>query len=84
MKNVQILRKITPVYSEVLVNLKNIQSPDFVGGRRSYLRYLCLFEYNGVQHIDFVLCCMWFFSFILCTLHFFVCCQFLWIVPFWL
>ena len=42
----------------------------------SYLRYYCLFVYNGVQHIMcgvFVL-----FFFVLCTL----CCQFLWIVPF--
>ena len=44
----------------------------------SYLRYLCLFAYSGVQHIlcrVFVL----FFS-VLCTL----CCQFLWIFHFWL
>ena len=27
----------------------------FVGGFMSYLRYLCLFAYNGVQHI---LCCV--------------------------
>ena len=40
----------------------------------SYLRYLCLLTYSGVQHIlcyAFVL-----FFFVLCTL----CCQFLWIV----
>ena len=44
----------------------------------SYLRYLCLFAYSGVQHIlcnVFVL-----FVFVLCTL----CCQFIWIVHFWL
>ena len=45
-------------------------------GLMSYLRYLSLFVYSGVQHI---LCCVfgWFF-FVLCTL----CCQFLWIVHF--
>jgi hypothetical protein len=48
----------------------------FVGGFKSYLRYLCLFAHNGVQHI---LCCVFvLFFFILCTL----CCQFLWIVLF--
>jgi energy-coupling factor transporter transmembrane protein EcfT len=44
----------------------------------SYLRYVCLFAYNGVQHI---LCCVFvLFFFVLCTL----CCQFLWIVLFWI
>ena len=44
----------------------------------SYLRYLCLFAYSGVQHI---LCYVFvLFVFVLCTL----CCQFLWIVHFWL
>ena len=44
----------------------------------SYLRYLCLFTHSGVQHI---LCCVFvLFVFVLCTL----CCQFLWIVYFWL
>jgi len=37
----------------------------------SYLRYLCLFEYSGLQQI---VCCV----FVL----FFLCCQFLWIVLF--
>jgi hypothetical protein len=42
----------------------------------SYLRYLCLFAYSGVQHI---LCCVFIlFFFILWTLS----CQFLWIVQF--
>jgi hypothetical protein len=41
----------------------------------SYLPYLCLFVYSGVQHL---LCCVIvLFFFILCVL----CCQFLWIVP---
>ena len=40
----------------------------------SYVRYLCLLPYSGVQQI---LCCVFvLFVFILCTL----CCQFLWIV----
>ena len=48
----------------------------FVGGLMSYLRYLCLFAYSGVQHI---LCCVFvLFVFVLCIL----CCQFLWIVHF--
>jgi hypothetical protein len=48
----------------------------FVGGLMSYLRYLCLFAYSGVQHI---LCYVFvLFVFVLCTL----CCQFLWIVHF--
>ena len=39
----------------------------------SYLRYLCLFAYIGVQHI---LCCIFdLVFFILCTLYY----QFLWI-----
>ena len=39
----------------------------------SYLPYLCLFTYSGVQHI---LCCVLALPFfVLCTL----CCQFLWI-----
>ena len=46
----------------------------FVGGFMSYLRYLCLFTYSGVQHI---LCCVFvLFVFVLCAL----CCQLLWIV----
>ena len=48
----------------------------FVVGLMSYLRYLCLFSYSGVQHI---LCYVFvFLDFVLCTL----CCQFLWIVYF--
>jgi len=30
----------------------------------SYLRYLCLFAYNGVQHI---LCSAWFYLFSICV-----------------
>jgi len=42
----------------------------------SYLPYLCLFVYSGIQHI---LCCVLvLIAFFLCTL----CCQFLWIVHF--
>ena len=49
----------------------------FVGGLMSYLCYLCLFVYSGVQHI---LCCVYaLFVFVLCT----KCCQFLWIVHSW-
>ena len=48
----------------------------FVGWFMSYLRYLCLLTYSGVQH---QLCCVFvLFVFVLCT----VCCQFLWIVDF--
>ena len=47
----------------------------FIGGLISYLRYLCLFVYSGVKHI---LCCVFDFPFVLCTL----CYQFLWIVHF--
>jgi len=44
----------------------------------SYLRYLYLFVHMGVQHI---LCCVFLlFFFVLCTL----CCQFLWMIHFWL
>ena len=46
----------------------------FVGGLMSYLRYLCLFVYIGVQHI---LCCVF-------VLFSFTTCKFLWIVDFWL
>ena len=38
----------------------------FVGGRMSYLRYLCLFAHSGVQHI---LCCVFvLFSLVLFSL----------------
>ena len=50
----------------------------FVGVPMFYLCYLCLFVHCGVQHI---LCYVFvLFFFVLCTL----CCQFLWIVHFWL
>jgi len=50
----------------------------FAGGLMSYLCYLCLLGYNGVQHI---LCSAFsLFGFVFCTL----CCQFLWIVHCWL
>ena len=68
-----------------------------VGIRMSYLRYLCLFVYNGVQHI--LSCVFVLFVFVLClvfrvlsvsldclfdSVFVFVhlCCQFLWIVRF--
>ena len=52
--------------------------PLFVRGLVSYLRYMCLIQYCGVQHI---LCCVFvLFFFVLCT----ICCQFLWIARFWL
>ena len=39
----------------------------FVGGLMSYLRYLCLFTYSGVQHI---LCCVFvWFCFVLCAMY---------------
>jgi len=44
----------------------------------SYLRYLCLFAHNGVQHI---LCCVFVFFFLVLCIP---CCQFLWIVHLWL
>ena len=48
----------------------------FVWGLMFYLHYLCLFSYNGVQHI---LCFVFaLFFFVLCNL----CCQFFWIVHF--
>ena len=50
----------------------------FLGGLMFYLRYFCLFVHCGVQHI---LCFVFvLFFFVLCNL----CCQFLWIVHFWL
>ena len=43
-----------------------------------FLRYMCLSAYNGFQHI---VCCVFaLFVSVMCTL----CCQFLWIVHFWL
>jgi len=42
----------------------------------SYLRYLCVLAYSGVQHI--LWCVFALFVVIMCTL----CCQFLWIVNF--
>jgi len=33
----------------------------FVGGRMSYLRYLCLFAYIGVQHIHVCVFVLFFF-----------------------
>jgi hypothetical protein len=48
-----------------------------VGGFMSYLRYLCLFTYIGVQHR---LCCVFVLIFVVfCTL----CCEFLWNIHFW-
>ena len=50
----------------------------FVGPPMSYLRYLCLFVYNGIQDM---LCCvfvLFFFVLVLCT----ICCQYLWNVHF--
>ena len=47
-------------------------------GRLSYLRYLCLFTYGGVQRI---LCCVFLLMcVVLCTL----CYKLLWIVNIWL
>ena len=46
----------------------------FVGAFMSYLHYLCLVEYSGVQHI---LCFLFCVSSYLCTL----CCQFLFYCP---
>jgi len=52
--------------------------PLFVRGLVHLLPYLCLLAYSGVKHI---VCCVFvLFFFLLCTL----CCQFLWIVHFWL
>jgi hypothetical protein len=48
----------------------------FEGGIKSYLRYLCL--HSGVQHI---LCCV---LVLICFVLWTLCCQFLWIVHFWL
>jgi len=50
----------------------------FEGGLMSYLRYMCLVAHSGIQHI--LRCVFVLFFFVLCTL----CCQFLWIVYFWL
>ena len=50
----------------------------FVGGLMSYLRYLCVLAYSGVQHI--LGCVFVLFFVVLRTL----CCQFLWLVHFWL
>jgi hypothetical protein len=48
----------------------------FLEGLMSYLRYLCLFAYNGVQHV--FVCVFVLFFFLLSTQY----CQFLWIVNF--
>ena len=50
----------------------------FIAGLMSCLRYWCLFVYSGVHHI--LRCVFVLFVFVLCT----PCCQFLWIVQFWL
>jgi len=48
----------------MLCSVFNLQL--FVGGLKSYLRYLCLLTHSGVQHI---LCCVFrYFVFVLCTL----------------
>jgi hypothetical protein len=54
--------------------------PPFVCRRAhmSYLRYVCLFAYCGVQNI--LRCVFVLFVFVLCAL----CFRFLWIVHFWL
>ena len=49
-----------------------------VGGHMSYLRYLCLLACSGVRQIYY--CVFLLFFFVLCIL----CCQFLWMIHFWL
>jgi hypothetical protein len=61
-----------PGYFRIKRCLVGLYRQFFAGWLVSFLRYLCLFEYSGVQRI---LCCV-LFCFLLCTL----CCQFLWIV----
>ena len=62
-------------WDSIEVCLPNYGLSYFVGGLMSYLRYLFLFTYSGVQHI---LCSI----FALVCLR--LCCQFLWFVHFWL
>jgi hypothetical protein len=60
------------------IKLNNHQSNILLGGLMPYIRYMCLFAYNGFQHI---LCYVFaLFVSVMCTL----CYQFLWIVHFWL
>jgi len=70
---------LTQVIITVYANKAGLyQQKLFIGGLLSYLRYLCLFAYSGVQHI---LCCVFaLFVFALCILY----CQYLWIVHSWL
>ena len=65
-------------YFPIKTMLHSSWPPVVIGGVISYLRYLCLFVYSGFPQI---LCCVFvLFFFVLCT----PCCQFLWIVDFWL
>jgi len=50
----------------------------FVGGLKSYLRYLCLFAYSVLWSNTYCVVFLVLFLFVLCTM----CCQFLWIVYF--
>ena len=64
------------IYHLYDLHIKTMFGSSLPGRLMSYLRYLWLFAYSGVQRI---LCCVFvLFIFVLCT----ICCQFLWIVHF--
>ena len=79
LKRTNLLKNYIYIVQTVVRCFNQGQLQLFVGSLMSYLRYLCLFSYSGIQHI---LCCL------LCSCSFCVlcaqCCQFLWIVHSWL
>jgi hypothetical protein len=55
LKGTNLLKNYMYIVQTVIRFLNQDQLQLFVGGLMSYLRYLCLFAYSGIQHI---LCCL--------------------------
>jgi hypothetical protein len=79
LKGTNLLKNYMYIVQTVIRFLNQDQLQLFVGGLMSYLPYLCLFAYSGIQHIWCCLLCSC-SSCVLCA----QCSQFLWIVYSWL
>ena len=80
LKGTNLLKNYMYIVQTVVRFLNQVQLHLFVGGLMSYLRYLCLFSYSGIQHILYCIVLFALLVFVLCA----QCCQFLWIVHSWL
>jgi hypothetical protein len=59
LKGRNLLKNYMYIVQTVVRFLNQVQLYLFVGGLMSYLRYLCLFAYSGIQHIlHCVVCCV--------------------------